>query len=130
MNSTHAVEATLRGVGACCAVGNAVLHTLLVPDHLEEKFYIGLLFAVGSAVMLVVAAALVFLKHVTVAWLTGSLVSLGMIIGFLLFHSAAAQAPRTEAHWRCRALRRVAGGRDRACDAAFRWRSRTASRAG
>ncbi|MFF7890188.1 hypothetical protein ACH40F_58115 [Streptomyces sp. NPDC020794] len=84
MNSTHAAEATLRGVGVCCAVANTVLHTLLVPDHLEEKFYIGFLFAVGSAVMLVVAAALVSLKHAMAAWLTGSLVSLGMIIGFLL----------------------------------------------
>ncbi|MFF1769056.1 hypothetical protein [Streptomyces sp. NPDC058249] len=84
MNSTHASEATLRGVGVCCAVGNAVLHTLLVPDHLEEKFYIGFLFAAGSAVMLVVAAALVSLKHAMAAWLIGSLVSLGMIIGFLL----------------------------------------------
>ncbi|MCX5095701.1 hypothetical protein OOK36_44130 [Streptomyces sp. NBC_00365] len=60
-----------------------MLHTLLVPDHLEEKFYIGFLFAVGSAVMLVVAA-LVSLKRAMAAWLTGSLVSLGMIIGFLL----------------------------------------------
>ncbi|QIY99182.1 hypothetical protein HEP87_41115 [Streptomyces sp. S1D4-11] len=84
MNSTHAAEATLRGVGVCCAVANTVLHALLVPDHLEEKFYIGFLFAVGSAVMLVVAAALVSLKHAMAAWLTGSLVSLGMIIGFLL----------------------------------------------
>ncbi|MFE2570422.1 hypothetical protein [Streptomyces mirabilis] len=84
MNSTHAAEATLRGVGVFFAGGNAVLHTLLVPDHLEEKFYIGFLFAVGSAVMLVVAAALVSLKHAMAAWLTGSLVSLGMIIGFLL----------------------------------------------
>ncbi|MFD4626096.1 hypothetical protein [Streptomyces sp. NPDC058475] len=84
MNSTHASEVTLRGVGVCCAVGNAVLHTLLVPDHLEEKFYIGFLFAAGSAVMLVVAAALVSLKHAMAAWLTGSLVSPGMIIGFLL----------------------------------------------
>lgn len=84
MNSTNTAEAALRGLGVCCAVGNVVLHGLLVPDHLEEKFYIGVLFAVGSAVMLVVAVGLVVAKRPLVAWLTGSLVSLGMIIGFVL----------------------------------------------
>lgn len=84
MNSVSTTDIALRGLGACCAVGNAVLHVLLVPDHLEEKFYIGLLFAVGSAVMLVVAAALVVGKRPMAAWLTGAAVSLGMIIGFCL----------------------------------------------
>ncbi|MGW4568057.1 hypothetical protein ACWEN3_38690 [Streptomyces sp. NPDC004561] len=84
MNSTSASEVTLRGVGACCALGNVVLHALLVPDHLEEKFYIGLLFALGSAVMLVVAVGLVTLRRPMVAWLTGAAVSIGMVIGFLL----------------------------------------------
>ncbi|MEV5877330.1 hypothetical protein AB0L75_24470 [Streptomyces sp. NPDC052101] len=55
MNSTSATEVAPRGVGACCAVGNAVLHGLLIPSHLEEVLYIGVLFALGSAVMLVVA---------------------------------------------------------------------------
>ena len=38
----------------------------------------------GSAVMLVVAAALVILKRPFNAWLTGAVVSLGMIVGFVL----------------------------------------------
>ncbi|MFJ9865234.1 hypothetical protein [Streptomyces sp. NPDC101165] len=61
-----------------------MLHTLLIQDHLEEMFYIGVLFAVGSAVMLVVAVALVMVRRPMVAWVTGALVSLGMIAGFLL----------------------------------------------
>ncbi|MFF4689780.1 hypothetical protein [Streptomyces sp. NPDC001307] len=40
MNSAFATEVALRGVGVCCAVGNVVLHAVLVPDHLEEKFYL------------------------------------------------------------------------------------------
>jgi hypothetical protein len=84
MNSAFATEVALRGVGVCCAVGNVVLHAVLVPDHLEEKFYIGVLFMVGGVVMLIVAAALVALARPMVAWLTGALVSLGMIVGFLL----------------------------------------------
>ena len=82
--TSNATEVTLRGLGVCCAVGNTVLHTLLVPDHLEEMFYIGVLFAVGSAVMLVVAVALATAGRPMAAWLTGAVVSLGMIVGFLL----------------------------------------------
>ncbi|MGW4034184.1 hypothetical protein ACWEFL_33645 [Streptomyces sp. NPDC004838] len=83
MNSAHPAQASLRGLGACCAVGSTVLHGLLVADQLEEEFYTGVLFAVGSAVMLVVAAALLISKRPLLAWLTGAAVSLGMIVGFL-----------------------------------------------
>ncbi|MFF3461339.1 hypothetical protein ACWCQN_01455 [Streptomyces sp. NPDC001984] len=98
MNFPHA-EATLRGLAACCAVGNAVLHSLLVPDHLEEMFYIGVLFAVGSAVMLVVAVALVVMKRPLVAWLTGAVVSLGMIAGFALSRTVGLPDGYYEAGW-------------------------------
>jgi hypothetical protein len=76
-----------------------VLHTLLVPDHLKEKFYIGVLFAVGSAVMLVVAVGLVTLKRPLVAWPTGALVSLGMIIGFVLSRTVGQPGGYYEPGW-------------------------------
>ncbi|MEU6551725.1 hypothetical protein ABZ915_15800 [Streptomyces sp. NPDC046915] len=96
---THAAEATFTGLGVCCAVGNTVLHTLLVPDHLEEMFYIGVLFAVGSAVMLAVAAGLVVMKRPLAAWLTGTLVSLGMILGFALSRTVGLPAGYYEPGW-------------------------------
>ncbi|MEU6671170.1 hypothetical protein [Streptomyces sp. NPDC046727] len=99
MNAISATEITLRGLGACCAVGNAVLHGLLVPDHLEETFYMGVLFALGSAAMLVVAVALVTLKSPLPAWLTGALVSLGMIIGFLLSRTVGLPDGYYESGW-------------------------------
>ncbi|MFC7259988.1 hypothetical protein [Streptomyces lutosisoli] len=99
MNSTNAAEATLRGLGVCCAVGNTVLHTLLVPAHLEEMFYIGLLFAAGSAIMLVVAAALVIVKRPLIAWLAGTLVSLGMIVGFVLSRTVGLPGGYYEPGW-------------------------------
>ncbi|MFI9627296.1 hypothetical protein [Streptomyces sp. NPDC052042] len=99
MNSTYPAQAPLRGLGACCAVGNTVLHGLLVADHLEEKFYIGVLFAVGSAVMLVVAAALLISKRPHLAWLTGAAVSLGMIVGFLLSRTVGLPDGYHEAGW-------------------------------
>lgn len=99
MNSAYPAEAALRGLGACCAVANTVLHGLLVPDHLEEKLYIGVLFAVGSAVMLVVAAALLISKRPLLAWLTGAAVSLGMIVGFLLSRTVGLPDGYREASW-------------------------------
>ncbi|MGW5284663.1 hypothetical protein ACWERI_35370 [Streptomyces collinus] len=99
MNSASVTEAGLRGVGVCCAIGNVVLHGLLVPDHLEEKFYIGVLFALGSAVMLVVAVALVIMKRPMVAWLTGAAVSLGMIVCFLLSRTVGLPYGYYESGW-------------------------------
>ncbi|PKW12340.1 hypothetical protein SAMN05428944_0405 [Streptomyces sp. 1222.5] len=99
MNSISATDVTLRGLGACCAVGNVVLHALLVPDHLEENFYVGVLFALGSVVMLAVAAALVTLKRPMIAWLTGALVSFGMIIGFLLSRTVGLPDGYYESGW-------------------------------
>ncbi|MFB7573443.1 hypothetical protein [Streptomyces sp. NPDC056165] len=81
----------------CCR--RAVLHTLLVPDHLEEKFYIGVLFAVGSAAMLAVALALAIMKPTVAAWLTGALVSLGMITGFLLSRTVGLPDGYHERSW-------------------------------
>ncbi|MGW0205785.1 hypothetical protein ACWDZ8_08130 [Streptomyces sp. NPDC003233] len=99
MNSTSATEVTLRGLGACCAIGNVVLHTVLIPDHLEEKFYVGVLFAVGAVVMLFVAAGLVALARPMIAWLTGALVSLGMIAGFLLSRTVGLPEGYHETSW-------------------------------
>ncbi|MFF4571351.1 hypothetical protein [Streptomyces sp. NPDC001410] len=76
-----------------------MLHTLLVPDHLEEIFYIGVLFAVGSAAMLVVAVALVTVRRPMVAWATGALVSLGMIVGFLLSRTVGLPNGYYESGW-------------------------------
>ncbi|MGD1218521.1 MULTISPECIES: hypothetical protein [Streptomyces] len=99
MTSHNAAEAALRGLGVCCAVTNTVLHTILVPDHLEEMFYIGVLFAVGSAVMLGVAVALILMKRALIAWLTGALVSLGMIVGFVLSRTVGLPGGYYEPGW-------------------------------
>lgn len=95
----NTAESALRGLGVFCAVGNTVLHALLVPDHLEEKFYIGVLFAVGSAVMLMVAVALGAAWRPLAAWLTGAIASLGMIIGFTLSRTVGLPYGYYEAGW-------------------------------
>ncbi|MFE1308448.1 hypothetical protein [Streptomyces sp. NPDC058755] len=62
-------------------------------------FYIGVLFAVGSAAMLVVAVALVTVRRPMVAWATGALASLGMIVGFLLSRTVGLPNGYYESGW-------------------------------
>ncbi|MFF7754412.1 hypothetical protein ACFZCP_35435 [Streptomyces sp. NPDC007971] len=99
MNSTHPVEVVWTGVAVSCAVTDAVLHALLVPVHLEEAFYIGLLFAVGSVVMLVVAVALVVQRRPVAAWLTGVPASLGMVVGFAMSRTVGLPGGYYEDGW-------------------------------
>ncbi|MFJ6608060.1 serine/threonine-protein kinase [Streptomyces lydicus] len=76
-------EAWLRGVAAVCALLSAVAHLLIVPEHLKEMPYMGILFLIGSAALLVAAGGLARRNPVP-AWLLGTLVSGGMLLGFAL----------------------------------------------
>lgn len=60
--------------------------------------YIGILFLVGSVVMLAVAAALVLQRQPFGAWLIGAITSIGMIVGFLLSRTVGLPDYR-EAGW-------------------------------
>lgn len=81
--SSRPIESSLRGVAAVCAVLSAVTHLLLVPEHLEEVPYMGFLFLIGSVALLVAAAGLARRNPVP-AWLLGTVVSGGMVLGFAL----------------------------------------------
>jgi hypothetical protein len=82
--TSRTTHLALRGTAASCALANALIHLSLVPSHLTEKTYIGILFLVGSLVMLGVAAGLVLQRRPLGVWLIGATTSIGMIIGFLL----------------------------------------------
>ncbi|WP_189307609.1 hypothetical protein [Streptomyces albospinus] len=58
-------------------------HLLIVPEHLKEVPYMGMLFVVGSIALLLAAAGLARRNPVP-AWLLGTLVSGGMVLGFAL----------------------------------------------
>ncbi len=64
---------------------SAGVHLALTPDHLEEKPYVGVLFAVGSGLLLAAAPALASPGRRTrvAGWATGAAVSAGMFAGFL-----------------------------------------------
>ncbi|MFJ9828974.1 hypothetical protein ACIRSU_32060 [Streptomyces sp. NPDC101160] len=84
MNRTTSRGTALRWTAAFCALASAVLHLLLVPSHLEEMPYIGVLFLVGGVVLLAVAVGLVARRRPLVAGWVGAATSVGMIVGFVL----------------------------------------------
>ncbi|MER5459504.1 hypothetical protein ABT010_02165 [Streptomyces sp. NPDC002668] len=81
--SSRFAQTSLRGVAALCALLSAVAHLLIVPEHLKEMPYMGILFLVGSIALLFAASGLA-LRNPLPAWLLGALVSGGMILGFTL----------------------------------------------
>ncbi|MER5687449.1 hypothetical protein [Streptomyces sp. NPDC002205] len=96
--STRATESALRGAGALCALSSAILHLILVPSHLEEKPYIGVLFLVGSLALIYVTLGLA--RHNPApAWLVGTLVSIGMIVGFTLSRTIGLPGGYKEDGW-------------------------------
>ncbi|MFI6061018.1 hypothetical protein [Streptomyces sp. NPDC051286] len=96
--TSRTTHLALRGTAASCALANAVIHLSLVPSHLTEMPYIGILFLVGSVVMLGVAAGLVLQRQPLGVWLIGAATSVGMIIGFLLSRTVGLPDYR-EAGW-------------------------------
>jgi len=79
-----------------------VVHALLTPMHLEETPYIGVLFAVGDALLLVAAVLLAGRRYRGAGWLLAAAVCAGEFVGFILsrtvglpqgYHEAWAAAP-------------------------------------
>lgn len=60
-----------------------LIHLVLVPEYLEEKTYIGLLFLGAAAVCGTVAVTL-WRRDEPLAWGVGALTCAGMFVGFVL----------------------------------------------
>lgn len=74
------------GVAIVAAFLNLGIHFYLSPMHLEEKFYIGVLFLIGSAALgaVVIGLATDRDRPRTLAWLSGFAASAIMLIAFVL----------------------------------------------
>lgn len=70
---------------------NLGIHVYLSPMHLQEKFYIGVLFLIGSAALAVVVVGLATDRDRprTLAWLVGFATSVVMLIAFVLSRTMA-----------------------------------------
>jgi hypothetical protein len=74
--------ATLSAAVAC-VLGLVYIHLWLVPMHLEEKRYIGVLFIVASVLLLLVAVGLAWARVRAAAWWGGAAVCVGMAVGYV-----------------------------------------------
>lgn len=74
---------TLRRLAAAAIAAAGLVHLLLVGEYLDEKTYLGVLFALGALGCAIVAARLAR-RDDPVAWAAGALVCLGMAVGFVL----------------------------------------------
>jgi len=80
------MAAALRWVAIAAAFLNLGIHVYLAPMHLEEMFYIGVLFLIGSVALSVAIVGLATDRDRvrTVSWLLGTATSLVMFVAFLL----------------------------------------------
>jgi hypothetical protein len=74
---------TLRRAGAVLLAAAGALHLVLAPEYLGEKAYIGVLFILGGATALLLAARL-WRRDDRIAAALGSLIAIGMAAGFVL----------------------------------------------
>ncbi len=76
----------LRRIAAGLLAATGALHLVLAPEYLGEKAYIGVLFILGGATALAVAARL-WQAADPRAWALGALTAAGMAAGFILSRS-------------------------------------------
>ena len=77
------VHSPLRWYAAALLLGNALVHVPLIPEHLEEARYVGLLFIALSVVATVLALMLVVADSVW-AWGATAAVSVLSVAAFLV----------------------------------------------
>lgn len=63
---------------------NIGIHVALTPMHLEEKFYIGVLFTVGNAALFAAMLLLISSRLRTIGWLLGAATSTVEFVGFVV----------------------------------------------
>lgn len=74
---------TMRKLAAAALALTGLLHLILAPEYMAEQAYIGVLFIAGGLSSLAIGAWL-WAKDDSRAWVLGSLVALGMAVGFIL----------------------------------------------
>lgn len=79
----HSLRSPLRWLCAPALLATAGLHLPLVPEHLEEAPYVGVLF-IALAVACTALAVLVVLRDRPVVWAASGLVALLAIAAFLV----------------------------------------------
>jgi len=80
---SHSLHSPLRWVCALTLLVTAATHIPLVPEHLEEAPYVGVLFILLSAVSILLAAA-ILVRDLPLVWVTSGTVTLLAFVAFLV----------------------------------------------
>lgn len=86
MNTDSSPSSLWKWPAAACLVVTAAIHATLVPQHLREAPYAGVLFLCLSAAAAVLAAVLVTTNDER-AWLATAALSAGAVLAYLLSRS-------------------------------------------
>ncbi len=87
MSRSRSLTSPLRWPAAALLVVVAAVHVPLVPDHLEEAPYVGVLF-LALAVVSVVLAALLVTRDTRLVWAASGLVTLLALLAFVASRTA------------------------------------------
>ena len=80
---SHSLHSPLRWACALTLLVTAATHIPLVPEHLEEAPYVGVLFILLSAVSILLAAA-ILVRDLPLVWVTSGTVTLLAFVAFLV----------------------------------------------
>jgi Na+/proline symporter len=84
MQARRAHFVTLRSIAIAMAAIEVVIHAVLVPSHLKETPYVGVLFIVATVILTAVLISLLLRRIRIAGWVVGALACAGMFVGFIL----------------------------------------------
>jgi hypothetical protein len=90
-----------RGAGVATIFAAGLLHAFITPEYVKEKLYIGASFGI-SFVLCTLVAVWLLARPSRNAWIAGSLLAGGMVVGFLLSRTVGLPAfdeSGVWAHW-------------------------------
>lgn len=79
----HSLHSPLRWACACTLLVTAATHIPLIPEHLHEAPYVGVLFILIAVVSIVLAVAIV-VRDLPLVWMTSGTVTLLAFVAFLV----------------------------------------------
>ena len=91
------VPATTQVLGVVSALALATIHLIEMPEDFEEMPYLGVLFGIGSVLLIVSAVGLIRRPSSGAAWAVGALSAGGMLAGYWISRTVGLPGMEREA---------------------------------